>query len=378
MSVGSLICSESSQLANWSSQGQWAPIVGTGIAVMGSLYLLLASDESKKANASSEASTHHCNCSHCRDIDDRRRSLRGIPGTRDPPSSRETESMDGDFNSSPQSPVESPAMQEVSTGLFTALSQSTTSPRATDVRQSLSTGGARTSNDLVPATRRHTMGSGSESKRSEKNDRGYRLKVASTLTNISNYFGTASRDRFDDSEFQHGAGRDFPEIPGEEHRNRDLRQIREQYNQPWEAERNNSAALRRHRSRTGSVAASIASARDIERIPPSRAPSPLPPPLRESQPPSTHLAHATTFPTQRPSFEGRNHPTSSSTLPTGGFTRHRDTLEVPPAVHFSHTRSNSASASSTTQITTIPTDDTSPVIVVSSDHDTSSPANEEH
>jgi len=61
-------------------------------------------------------------------------------------------------------------------------------------------------------------------------DAGNRRKVASALTALSSAFGTASSDRYDDSEFKRGPAVDFPEIPGEQNRNRDLSQIRERYN----------------------------------------------------------------------------------------------------------------------------------------------------
>jgi hypothetical protein len=61
-------------------------------------------------------------------------------------------------------------------------------------------------------------------------DVGNRRKVAHALTTLSSAFGTASSDRYDDSEFKRGPAVDFPEIPGEQNRNRDLSQIRERYN----------------------------------------------------------------------------------------------------------------------------------------------------
>jgi len=42
--------------------------------------------------------------------------------------------------------------------------------------------------------------------------------------------------QIDDSEFKHGAARDFPTIPGEEHRNTSLLKIREQYNDSRDAD----------------------------------------------------------------------------------------------------------------------------------------------
>lgn len=83
---------------------------------------------------------------------------------------------------------------------------------ATEVRPSTE---MRSSSDSVPrATLVQTM-----SQRSRTTDAGNRRKVAETLSRIGNYLGSAAPDRFDDSDFKHGKAVDFPEIPGEEHRN---------------------------------------------------------------------------------------------------------------------------------------------------------------
>ena len=92
-------------------------------------------------------------------------------------------------------------------------------------------------------------------------DLGSRRKVAMALTRMGNFFGTAPREWFDDSEFKRGKALDFPEIPGEEHRNADLPQIREQYNQPRDSEGNVTPMLHDHRSRASSLNRSVASGR---------------------------------------------------------------------------------------------------------------------
>lgn len=61
---------------------------------------------------------------------------------------------------------------------------------------------------------------------------GKRPEVARILSNIAEKFGTASLDRYDDSEFQRGKATGFPEIPGEENRNIKLSQIKEQWGHP--------------------------------------------------------------------------------------------------------------------------------------------------
>ena len=80
-------------------------------------------------------------------------------------------------------------------------------------------------------------------------DSWHRRKLARPLMSIATYFDRAVRDRFDDSAFKNGEALDFPEIPGEEKRNRILPQIRTSYDD------NNRPA-----SVTGSVASKTATA----------------------------------------------------------------------------------------------------------------------
>ncbi|KAI0126025.1 hypothetical protein BJ170DRAFT_458380 [Xylariales sp. AK1849] len=163
------------------SIGQWAPIVGTGLAALGSLYLLLAAD--LEAAEGEDESIHHCKCSHHHNLE--HPTLRYSPR-----SSRDARRIRGDDYESPPRSVRDddgklrPTMSRVS--------------RATDA--------------------------------------GNRRKVATSLIKISNYLGNPARKRFDDSEFRRGRAQDFPEIPGEANRNRALSRIRRGYNQPRDAE----------------------------------------------------------------------------------------------------------------------------------------------
>jgi hypothetical protein len=281
--------------------GQWAPIVGTGLAVLGSLYLLLAAGgadvdtEIEKQGTNPSPSEHHCNCS----------------------------------------------MQEARTGIETPSSHSIARPDATDIHRSSSNGGEGTSNRIVPTTSRSTT------------DAGNRRKVAKTLAAIGTYLGTAAPDRFDDSDFKHGKALDFPEIPGEEQRNPDLPQIREQYN-PYRDVDGNVTPVFPLPSRAGSFIGSVGSRVSMDDNSTPGAASPQ----------SPHSPH------ERTSFELPN-PPSSSFSSSGIMPRQRrDTLEVPSSARPHHSRNN-LSVSSTTAI---PKDQSSPAIAVSSDPDTSSPA----
>lgn len=261
--------------------GQWAPIVGTGLAVIGSLYLLLSKGigGEKEEVAKPNACTHHCNCSK----------------------------------------------QEVGPRLSTASPPSSDTPGAKDTRRSLSNDDRAMWSELevMPSSRLAPQ----QTRASSTADAGNRRKVTKALSVIGNYLSTASRDQFDDSEFKHSRALDFPEIPGEEHRNPTLPQIRTQYNQ-WREEEN-TAPIRASHSRAASIVSESGSV--------TRATSPTP-----------RRRHADTMPTERRSSKLHNTPTSSST--PGGIHQRRATLEVPQPVHHGHAR-NSLSASS---VTTIP------------------------
>lgn len=164
------------------SIGQWAPLVGSGLAALGSLYLLLSSDQ-PELDEKGKAVVHHCNCSTHH------------TSTSVSPSS---------------TPLATPAIRRSS---------------SKDERRSLE------EIEIVPSTSSPVVRT--QTKRSwTQSDVGNRRKVANVLSNIGNYIGTAAQDRFDDSEFKHGKAVDYPELPGEGYRNPGLGLIRREYNQP--------------------------------------------------------------------------------------------------------------------------------------------------
>jgi hypothetical protein len=277
--------------------GQWAPIVGTGFAALGSLYLLLAVDlDAVRKKPNSNTYMHHCRCS----------------------------------------------THDVGVGRLTASSDSIATSRATDVRRSFSDGGEGIPNETTPTTSQPSQEQANQSKRSWTTDMGNRRKVAQALTAIDKYLGTAAQAQFDDSEFKHGKALDFPEIPGEEHRNSALPQIREQYNQYRDARGNVTPSLREQPSRSGSVNSRLG-VEDGSTTPRAASPSPTTP-LRPQ---------ASVLPAEPALFELQTPPSSSSVDPTGDRLQQRDTLEVPSPVHHSPTRNNT-SASTIIPIVTIP------------------------
>ncbi|TVY39929.1 hypothetical protein LSUB1_G005047 [Lachnellula subtilissima] len=310
------------QTEPWANIGQWAPIVGAGLAVLGSLYLLLAADleaEKEETNSNPSVHNHHhhsCNCS----------------------------------------------LEQVNRGR-TSSARSTHSVSATpgpvEMRRSDASNHDRpTSLDLTSTITRHPTTATKASHqltRSGTGDVGNRRKVAKALNAIGNQLGTAAH--FDNSEFKHGKALDFPEIPGEDYRNRALPQIRMQYNQVREDEPP-ATPLRRQHSRASSFHGSIASGLGIEGVPTSpRATSPPSP----HSPSTSTSARASTLPVERPTVHLENIPTSSSSG-TARPARRRDTLEVPSPVHHSHMRNTSASS---VPIINKAEDEVSPAIVVS-------------
>jgi hypothetical protein len=288
--------------------GQWAPIVGTVLAVIGSLYILLAADlEVVTVEANHDGPGHDSN----------------------------------------------PSIEGVGLGL--TLSHSGIHPPDDHVSRSLSNGERGTSEKIGPTISHHSPAPG-HLKRSWTIDAGTgkRREVAKMLTSVGNYLGTARRGTFDYSEFQHGEAQDFPEIPGEEHRNRALRQIREQYNQYRNADGDITPRPASRVSFTGS--ATSGTGRRASSMTP-RESSPFPSPTAIRKPQAISLLY------ERSSFELQDPPLSAGS--TAGRRQRRDTLEVPSPVHH-----RSASFSSFIRpITTAPEGPGSPSIVVSSDLD---------
>ncbi|KAI1650927.1 uncharacterized protein F4817DRAFT_213905 [Daldinia loculata] len=342
------------------SIGQWAPLVGTGLAALGSLYMLLAVDiEASKKDANLTGPIHHCNCSRHHFND-------GQPPTR-PRASSSLHSGDievthcDDITHPEHDSRDSPSIQEINGGLFISSSHSVASPSTTHARSTSSNSGRETSTELAPTESRPSV-----------NDIGNRRKVYNTLLVVSNYLGTASQDRFDDSEFKHGKAIDFPEIPAEDKRNPDLPRVREAYNHYRNEDE--SASIR---PRAGSFAGSIGSRYSIEGSPARTraisAPHPPSPVSRSSSPsPSTHgVQHSNTLPVDQSSFDVQSQEASSSTGQTRGRPRQRrDTLKVP-VVHPSSPRAMQT-PSPVASFTTITNNQGSPSIVISHDPDTGS------
>ncbi|KXJ91902.1 hypothetical protein Micbo1qcDRAFT_194893 [Microdochium bolleyi] len=204
---------------NVQSIGQWAPLVGTAMAVLGSLYtLLLADAEAVTGEVHSPANKSCCcQCAH------------HSPHS---PIHRSPSIQDG---SSTHSSSHRQQVMRTGLGLGVSLSELTENEmlrRASTVED--------TEMDTLSIRRTRTI------------DAASRRRVAGYFNSMANYLGTAAHERFDSSDFKHGKAVDFPEIPGEAERNSRLNDIREAYNQPREADGSLTPELRPQRSRASS------------------------------------------------------------------------------------------------------------------------------
>ncbi|KAI1392065.1 uncharacterized protein F4822DRAFT_389540 [Hypoxylon trugodes] len=344
----------------WSSQVRYQTepmtsiVVGTGLAALGSLYVLLAVDlKAAEEEASEKASIHHCTCAHHHHFESARHSPRG---------STDTESAhEGDYEHVERVTSNFPVIHGVDDGFFAGSSHSIAAPDAAHVRPGSLSSGRGSPPEVVPTTGR-----------TPDSDIGGRRKVAKALMVVSDYLGTASRDRFDDSDFKHGKALDFPEVPAEEMRNPDLPRVREAYNNHHSDDENHFGTSTRP-SRAGSYAGSVASMEGSPMI--SRAFSVPHPPSRSPSPSSSifGVRHASTLPVEQKPSNVQDPSTESN---RGRPPRRRDTLEVPGSGHHNSPRHTPSTSTAMPVTTTITNDQGSPAIVISPDPDISPPAEE--
>jgi hypothetical protein len=237
-------------------------------------------------------------------------------------------------------------MEEVGTSVFAE-------PRRVSSRGTVD-GGHSLSNPTSRHSGEPSVIHGYDPTRGSVSDQGGRLTVAAKLKAFADYMGTASPDRFDISTFRGSPANDFPEIPGEQQRNRQLQQIRITYNEPREDEDSRSIRSARPRSRAASFNGNTASGFGIGRegLTRSRTASPVRPR------PSPLVGNGGSFEPQHPASD-----------PIGTRVR-RATLEVPSPVPRTPTRL----ATPTSPVVTVPTDINSPVIVVSDSEALPSPS----
>lgn len=287
--------------------GQWAPIAGTVLAIMGSLYLVLNQyfeQVKEPERPTTTVQVVHCHCGH---------SDAHIGPTYHS-SGRESRSSQGDSaeNTQAQMSQAEPAparlhhMETADTIKFPTMD----SPSQFDLD-------IRTTSSTADAGRR---------------------KVAKTFDWMSKKLGTAADDTFNDADNFSGKAREFPEIPGEQNRNPKLGQIREGYNQY----RGSSPAP--PRTRRGSQDADDLS---MHR---SRSRSPSGPRQSVSSDRQGHDRHEST---------------ASAASAGAPRTARRDTLTLPRESY----RSGSRTEPPTTTAMEVPEGPRSPAIMVSQHHE---------
>lgn len=226
--------------------GQWAPIVASGLAAIGSLYMLLAeSVDAAEAGILPDKPGHHCAC----------------------PTHGCGSSPRNSHSDAEQNP------QLAATGQARAHMRTASSPEILAPSRSNS----HSDHDGIhPHDPHHGLGI-LHPVDSRSSGAGMRPEVGRILSNIAHKFGTADPDRHDDHEFRHGKATGFPEIPGEGNRNRDLIRIKEQWGQSG-ADDDDDLTPRGRRSRANSFTSSVRGAAGVARsvsMSP-RAPSPHP------------------------------------------------------------------------------------------------------
>lgn len=217
----------------------------TSCTQLGSLYALLATDGNGSDATISEGSVRHCDCPHHFSSDAR--------SIKTPPQAHvEDNSAMGGLERDPGggSMARRPTYESGAAGPSPTRQMTHSTTRGTSDH----TG------------RRGTAGSASHVVGGV--DVGSRRKVARAFELIGEKLGTPAPDAFDDSAFLTGPAADFPTVPAEEQRNPELTQILASYNPPRDSDGNATPnlALRRQRSRAGSFAGSMVSGLGIERL----------------------------------------------------------------------------------------------------------------
>ncbi|KAF8855957.1 hypothetical protein BDZ45DRAFT_594913 [Acephala macrosclerotiorum] len=291
--------------------GQWAPIAGTTLAILGSLYVLAATRGSKPPTKNEEKPNtpehHRCDCLVREDTRGRR------PTPRSPPHSSPPNFGDiSDASNLPHSVIhdEKGYSQEIDSQEIEMKPQSLTKDHRGQV------------------------------KKAEEGDAGYRRTVAKGIYAIFKSLGTAAPDMFDDSGFKLGKSGEFPETPGEGLKNDKLEKTKEEFRKIREADGHYRLA------RAASFAASVRSRRSDEDLPEtSRAASPHPPRVLRSQTeflsPSTRVRNGT-WPAVRPSSDVQGH-ASSSRAGAGMVEQHEETSQEPLPLHHSSLPTNNIS-----------------------------------
>ncbi|KAH0495118.1 hypothetical protein TgHK011_008685 [Trichoderma gracile] len=304
------------QVESLASIGQWSPIVGTGLAVIGSLYLVLAADVNAVKEES--GSVDACPCTCC--------SHHGF----------EPDNLRGQSRALSSSSGSTPGSHSSEDGYATETPGSSTFPemRQTDTESAVplhnvdrvQTTQTTASTNASVAMQRHTS-SNSTVRPPSTTGSSSRRRVARIIVSVGETLGSKAHNLVDDSEFRRGKAVDWPETPGESWRNQRLRVTRALYNPSRDAD-GNATPLPRSPSRAGSSRGDAIGRSPRPGLSPSRSHSPTrPPPAVARQQRAGTMPETSTFTCQ----DHRPPP-----LPLISQQRQRarsDTLEVPSASH---------------------------------------------
>ncbi|ROW07478.1 hypothetical protein VPNG_07119 [Cytospora leucostoma] len=253
------------------SIGQWAPIVGTGLAALGSLYGLLAADTKDEGQISALRATnrngsHHHYSNDCESI---------ITQTQATTGGSQVQVLTSHYEFAAASSSQD---QELNTD---------TSRRAT---------APETRRQLEDRNETHL----SRSQTTVTAD-GNRKKVEVAFEWLGKKLGTPAPDTFDDSMFQAGLAANWPEVPAEALRNPRLPRIIALYDPPRDSQglATPNTVLHRERSRAGSFTGSTRSGLETEGASAEDRPSPSGP---EPSPGEGSVYKTNTLEVPRPVF----------------------------------------------------------------------------
>ncbi|KAG6010520.1 hypothetical protein E4U21_005871 [Claviceps maximensis] len=305
------------------SIGQWGPIVGTGLAIAGSLYLLLAADiEAAMRDTSTTGSEHGC------------------PDEHHPPASPAPD-IRGVFQSKCEGGVASLPINGPSSSIHVHETNGHHHHPAGPQPRLSSSGNAVDARKLNHKLSKQSAISLAKQHETPHGEGWSRQRFAAGMMALGRFFGSAAHDSFDLSKFRDGAALDFPEIPGERERNINLAHTRELYNQRLEED--GTPAVQASRSRASSFNGHAPSGHILAAENPrpslSRDPSPRtrhatsrsvsPCVSSPSRPRPRASTASVTSGSEEPHVAVISSPNDSSEIHRGRQRQRRDTLEVP-------------------------------------------------
>ena len=336
-------------VASHSDIGQWAPMVGTFLAALGSFHILAAGEgQLAKGGPLSPASVPPCTCSHHPgDI----QSVHSSPrGSRD----HEQGTQHAIYESPQQKSLEINDGDIANARLYRLGPHHSCAPSHGERADSIELGQVATPDAM------HTIEEVNNAKSQS------RLKVALALNRFGEYIGTPRSDFFDISAFRKGEAASYPVVPGEKSRVANLYRLESQYKDLRHMEEEYIPERRRQRSRAGSFTNAEPVSPMLRSISPNRPQSGRS--LSRAPHPAGQAPRSQTLPTEPTAHD------SCELILRHGSPKRRGTLEVPsPDHHHPSTWAHLNILSSSGPSAIPPSKEQSPpMIVVSPDPETAS------